>query len=132
MLGAFNTGVIPTSTDYNILIYFIWLLCTFMVFIVMLNMLIALIGGIFDKIHEKMNNNLLKELVVLMVESELLISRSKLFEENKKYIIVVKKEKGEVGSVGADSKLGIIKMKMGKKISEQRNMVERITKNLEK
>ena len=60
-----------------------------------------------------------------MVESELLISRSKLFE-NKKYIIVVSKEKGNESAVDADSKLGVIKNNMDKKITEQGEVLDKV------
>ena len=92
-------------------------------------MLIALVNDIFDKIHENINNNLLKEFVVLMVESELLISRAKLFE-NKKYIIVVSKEKGNESAVDADSKLGVIKSNMDKKITEQGEVLDKVGDNI--
>lgn len=128
VVGAFNTSVIP-ATGYNIEIYIIWLICTFLIFIVMLNMLIALVNDIFDKIHENINNNLLKEFVVLMVESELLISRAKLFE-NKKYIIVVSKEKGNESKVDADSKLGVIKANMDKKVAEQENVLNKVSNTI--
>ena len=130
MIGAFNTGVFP-STGYNIEIYIIWLICTFLLFIVMLNMLIALVNDIFEKIHENINNNLLKELVVLMVESEQLISRSTLFY-GKKYIIVIKKEKGDDTANDNDSKLAIIKAHMDKNIDNQSKKVDTITQNLDK
>ena len=94
-------------------------------------MLIALVNDIFDKIHENINNNLLKELVVLMVESELLISRSNLFY-GKKYIIVVRKEKGSESTIDADSKLGVIKANMDKKIEEQSGILDKVSSNLEK
>lgn len=124
MVGAFNTGAIP-ATKYNLEIYIIWLICTFLIFIVMLNMLIALVNDIFSKIHENIENNLLKEFVVLMVESELLISRNKLFE-GKKYIIVVSKEKGEKSSADADSKVGMLKNIMDRKVTEQGTILEKV------
>ena len=40
----------------------------------MLNLLIALINDIFAKIYQNINNNMLQELAVIMVESELLTS----------------------------------------------------------
>ena len=97
----------------------------------MLNMLIALVNDIFDKIHQNISNNLLKELVVLMVESELLISRSVLFQD-KKYIIVIKKEKGDDSAADADGKIGILKANMDRKIVDQSNTVDRISSNLER
>ena len=64
-----------------------------------------------------------------MVESELLISRAKLFE-NKKYIIVVSKEKGNESAVDADSKLGVIKSNMDKKITEQGEVLDKVGDNI--
>ena len=94
-------------------------------------MLIALVNDIFEKIHENINNNLLKELVVLMVESEQLISRSTLFY-GKKYIIVIKKEKGDDTANDNDSTLAIIKAHMDKNIDNQSKKVDTITQNLDK
>jgi len=129
-IGDFNTDVIPTN-GYNVLIYIIWLLATFMLLIVLLNMLIALISDIFDKVHENISNNLLKELVVLMVESELLISRTKLFKR-KKYIILISKETADSTTSDSDSKLGILKASMDVRINEQNETLQQITTNLEK
>ena len=64
-----------------------------------------------------------------MVESELLISRAKLFE-NKKYIIVVSKEKGNESKVDADSKLGVIKANMDKKVAEQENVLNKVSNTI--
>ena len=93
-------------------------------------MLIALVSDIFDKIHENINNNLLKELAVVMVESEFLISRARLFY-GKKYIIVVRKEKGSESNIDADSKLGVIKLNMDNKIKDQSKILDRVVNSLE-
>ena len=98
----------------------------------MLNLLIALINDIFAKIYQNIYyNNMLQELAVIMVESELLISRARLFY-GKKYIIVVTKEKAEDSITDVTSQLGIVKKNMNKKIKEQSAILNRITENLEK
>ena len=74
---------------------------------------------------------MLQELTVLMVESELLISRSKLFY-GKKYIIVVTKEKPEYIATDITSQLGMMKSNMNKKFKEHTRVLMEITENLEK
>lgn len=83
--------------------------------IVLLNALIAIISDIFDKVYESMDSNLMKELVILMVESELLISRKGLFKK-KKYVILMSRETGETGQVDVDSKLGVVRHHMAKQV----------------
>jgi hypothetical protein len=94
-------------------------------------MLIAIISDIFEKVHENISNNLLKELAVLMVETELLISRKRLFK-NKKYLIIIAQEKGETSRVDAESKLMILKQYMFKKVNEQEKRLKEISVDFEK
>lgn len=101
-----------------------------MLLIVFLNLLIALISDIFDKIHENMNNNLLKELTEIMVETELMISRDILFKHNK-YIIILEKQKGSITQNDIESKLAVIKQNLDLQVANQNEMTDKITKNLE-
>ena len=94
-------------------------------------MLIALINDIFAKIYQNINNNMLQELAVLMVESELLISRANLFY-GRKYIIVVTKEKADDTAADVTSQLGMMKSSMNKKLKEQTRVLLKISDNLEK
>ena len=130
VVGSFDVSLIPNN-KYKVEILILWLICTFLIFVVMLNMLIALINDIFAKIYQSINNNMLQELAVLMVESELLISRAKLFY-GKKYIIVVTKEKPEYVATDITSQLGMMKSNMNKKFKEHTRVLMEITDNLEK
>ena len=116
-LADFNTEEFPKN-GFDTLIFIIWILSTFLILIVLLNMLIAIISDIFDKVYENMQNHLLKELVVLMVESEVFISRLKLFK-NQRYIIMINKVTGNQSYVDAESKLQVIKISMDKTVDEQ-------------
>ena len=129
-IGDFNTADVPTSGIDNILIYSIWMLSTFINLIVLLNAVIAIISDIFDKVYENMNKNLLKELVVLMAESELLISRKGLFKD-KKYIVIIERETGETGKAENDTKIGIIKHHMSRQIKTQDGLIEKIENNIQ-
>ena len=101
---SYRTGIDDFRTDNyesnrdEILVRVIWPMNTFLIFIVLLNMLIAIINHTFERVHESIFNNLLKELSILMVETELLVSRERLFS-NKKYLIIIEKETGETSKV---------------------------------
>lgn len=128
-IGDFSTDKFATNRD-EILIWIVWVLSTFLILIVLLNMIIAIISDIFEKVHENIQNNLLKELVILMVETELLLSRKTLFK-NKKYLIIIEKEKGETSKIDAESKLAILKLNMMKKVSEQKVILENLNREFE-
>ena len=68
----------------------IWLLCTFFVMILFMNLLIAVLSDSFKNIQETLENNLLKEMAIMMSENEILINRKKVFKDMK-YLIVVQK-----------------------------------------
>lgn len=76
--------------NYEELVYVLWLLCTFLFLIVFLNLLIAVLSDSFDKIQETLENNLLKELSIMMKDNEILLNRNKVFKEVK-YLIVIEK-----------------------------------------
>ena len=129
-VGDFDTENIPGG-GFNVLIYSIWLLSTFLILIVLLNMLIAIIIDIFEEVHESMNSNLLKELVVLMMESELLISRKTLFKKYR-YIFVINKETGYTGRGPDNNKLSILKHHMDLQAANQNEVVDKIQTNVER
>lgn len=114
----------------KVLVYIMWVLNTFLIMVVFLNLLIAIISDIFDKVHENIKNNLVKELVFFMVESEVLINRRKLFKKHK-YMIIVTRVRGETGEMDADSKLSVIRNNMDLQVRVQNKEVENIQKNLE-
>lgn len=60
-----------------------------------------------------------------MVETELIISRKRIFN-NKKYLIIIEQEREETGVVDPESKLLNLKQYIFKKVSEQ----EKILKNI--
>ena len=89
-IGDFNTDDYESNRNEPV-VWILWLMNTFLIFIVLLNMIIAIISDTFERVLENINNNLLKELSILMVESEPLVSHKKLFKD-KKYLIVIEKE----------------------------------------
>ena len=129
-MGEFDLENFETNRD-EALFYILWVLSTFLILIVFLNLLIAIISDIFDKVHENINNNLMKELVYFMVESEVLINRKALFKKQK-YIIIVARERGETGEFDAESKLSVIKHNMDRQVNNQKNELDRIRKGLER
>jgi glucan-binding YG repeat protein len=123
-LGEFDLDNFKANKDETIL-YFLWIAATFLILIVFLNLLIAIISDIFDKVHENISKNLLKELVFFMVESEFLINRKSIFKKCK-YIILVNKEKGNTGEFDADSKLTVIRHAVDKQVQKHKNEVDKI------
>lgn len=98
--------------------------------IIILNAVIAIVSDIFDQVYENMNKNLLKELVILMAESELLISRKSLFK-SKKYILLVEIEKGDAQVATSETKIGVIKDFMDGQIKKQHRIIQKMERNLQ-
>jgi hypothetical protein len=88
-LGAFEIDQFEFN-NHEELVYFIWLGCTFLVLIVLLNLLIAVLSDSFDKIMETLENNLLKELAIMMKDNEILLNKESIFK-NVKYLIVIER-----------------------------------------
>lgn len=92
-------------------------------------MIIAIISDIFEKVYESMSSNLLKELVVLMVESELLISRKSLFK-NYRYIFIITKETGDIGRGDVENKLDILKHCLDTQVEDHKEKVDELRDNI--
>ena len=60
----------------------------------MLNMLIAIISDIFEKVLEKSKSNLLKEITQLMLDTNWIFRFFQVFKDTK-YIITFTREQGE-------------------------------------
>lgn len=88
-LGEFETDLYEES-EYNVLIFIIWILCTFFILILFLNLLIAVLSDSFDKIQETLDNNLLKEMAIMMSENEVFINRKRVFK-GMKYLFIIDK-----------------------------------------
>jgi hypothetical protein len=64
-LGEFDTSAFEDNY-FTVLVYVIWFLWTFLILIVFLNLLIAVLSDSFDKIQENLENNLLKEMAIMV------------------------------------------------------------------
>ena len=111
------------------MVFSVWVVSTFINLLVILNAVIAVVSDIFDQVYENMNQNLLKELVILMAESELLISRKSLFKQ-KKYIVLIEKERGDGHQGGHESKIAVIKDFMELQLKKQGRLLEKMERNL--
>ena len=80
-------------------------------------MLIAIINDIFAKVHEKMNNNLLKELTRLMLDNNWAFRLFPFFK-GKEYIITFKQEQGEIENTDETSRVSAMKRDMEKIVME--------------
>ena len=82
-LGGFDVSAYEREDKH--LLYFIWFFNTMILFIILLNMIVAVMGDTFDKVQETAVNNILKEIVSIMYENELLFNRN-IFPNDSKYI----------------------------------------------
>jgi hypothetical protein len=111
-LGAFDLDNFQ-SDWWGVYTKSIWLVSVFLIFLVLLNMLIAIISDIFEMVHEKSYNNLLKELTGMMLDTNWIFRLLPIFKENK-YIIVFVKEQGEREQSDENSRISQMKKHMGK------------------
>ena len=77
-----------------------------------------------------MNENLMKELANVMVESEFMINRKKIFKDQK-YIIIISKEKGVIEKFDIETKFSIMKNSVNKQTANQKIFVSEMRKRLE-
>ena len=108
----------------------IWLLCTFFVMIVFLNLLIAVLSDSFDKIQETLENNLLKEMAIMMSENEILINRKKVFKDMK-YLIVIQKVLSKHKKDGWGGRLNYVNNIIKKTRHDHFKKMDNIADNLE-
>jgi hypothetical protein len=91
---------------------FIWLVSIFLIFLILLNMLIAIVSDIFEMVHEKSGNYLLKELTGIMLDTNWIFRLLPIFKENM-YIIVFIKEQGKKEPSDANNRISQMKKHMG-------------------
>lgn len=94
-LGAFDSGAYPQGPDATAATG-MFLLATFIIAVVFMNMLIAIMGETFGQVQEASVESGLRERVVLISDHAWLLNLKKIFK-GKKYIIIV------TPSVGSDS-----------------------------
>ena len=63
-LGAFDVSAFVDEDKH--LLFFIWFFNSLILFIILLNMIVAALGDTFDKVQENSSNNSLKEIVSIM------------------------------------------------------------------
>ena len=112
------------------LVEVIWLVCTFWVMIVFLNLLIAVLSDSFDKIQETLENNLLKEMAIMMSENEILVNRKKVFKDMK-YLIVIQKVLSKKKNSGWGGRLNYVNNIIKKTRNTHIMKMDKITRNLE-
>lgn len=76
--------------DY-ILAWFLFVVGTLFIVIVLLNLLIAIMGDTFSRVLENITNLSVREKVMLVSENEALFKRSKLFHHAQFLIIIIEK-----------------------------------------
>jgi len=106
-LGDFDTDNFETPNEE--LVWIIFMLCSLLILIILLNMLIAIMGDTFDKVTERTEQSKFKEISQMISENEFVLNRKEAFKNNK-YIVLVQLEKAESAvSASWEGKLGTIK-----------------------
>jgi hypothetical protein len=93
-LGDFDTDGFGTVDEG--LIWTLWFLNTFIILIILLNLVIAIMGDTFDRVQETQESTMLQEFASIMRENEFIVSRKRIFK-GIKYMVVVQPEKAEGG-----------------------------------
>ena len=99
-----------------------FLLATFLTFVVFMNMLIAIMGETFGAVTEKAEQNGLKEQISLINDHVWLLDLNKTFK-NQKYLIIVKKTKSEETS---EDKVGDIIQNLENSLSHKYDRLHNI------
>jgi hypothetical protein len=115
-LGDYNTDSFTVGTD-NVAAFSMFLLATFIIMVVFMNMLIAIMGDTFGQVLEKSVETGIREQVVLISDHCWLLDLKKIFK-GKKYVIRVTpsvSEGSESDPVG--KQIGSTKQNLEKKMS---------------
>ena len=88
-------------------------------------MIVAVMGDTFDKVQETAVNNILKEIVSIMYENELLLNNN-MFKDAK-YLIVIQEERAdEEAELEWDGKLKRIKKHLEGVVADQNKILKEI------
>ena len=98
--------------------------------IIFLNLLIAIMGDTFDRVQEHAENNMLRELALMMVENEFLFNRSRIFKDAK-YIIVAQEEKISSTKDSWEGKMKYLKSVMDKNVYLQSKSFEKLRNTIQ-
>jgi hypothetical protein len=120
-LGDFSTD--GFEFKYEALIYLVWLLCTLVTMLILLNLLIAMMGDTFDRVSETLENNTLKELCGLMAENEHLFWRNFIFKQAK-YIIIISEEQAEEVEDNWEGKMKLLRKFMERNALHQTEIMQ--------
>ncbi len=82
------------DNEYTWLLWILFLVSSFIVSIVFMNMLISIMGDTYDSVTAQMEVSKLKEICQIIYQCEFLVDRKKLFP-NSKYIFVAKIQSSE-------------------------------------
>ena len=129
-LGAFDVSAYDAVADKHLL-YFIWFFNTLILFIILLNMIVAVMGDTFDKVQETAVNNILKEIVSIMYENELLLNNNNMFKDAQ-YLIVIQEERAdEEVEVEWDGKLKRIKKHLEGVVGDQNKILKELENHID-
>ena len=106
ILGDFQVSGFSTKDEE--ILWILFLLNTVILTIVLLNLVIAIMGDTFDRVQKSQESTMLKELVLMILENEFLVSRKRLFN-NAKYIVIIEPERVEGKKISWEGKLGQLK-----------------------
>jgi len=126
-MGNFDTSAYVDDDKYYL--FLIWFLNTMVTLIIFLNLLIAIMGDIFDRVQEAQENNTLKEFAGIMIENELLLNRKKVFKDSK-YIIVIQEEKADESTASWEGRLQYLKKTMDRAVLQQKKLLDNLEKSI--
>ena len=106
ILGDFQVSGFSTKDEE--ILWILFLLNTVILTIVLLNLVIAIMRDTFDRVQKSQESTMLKELVLMILENEFLVSRKRLFN-NAKYIVIIEPERVEGKKISWEGKLGQLK-----------------------
>jgi hypothetical protein len=85
-LGDFQTDDY-TNGPNNDLVYFLFMLCSFSITLVMLNLLIAIMGETYGRVAAVSEETKLREIASMISDSEFILKREEVFKDSK-YVVI--------------------------------------------
>ena len=114
-IGNFQTDGFNTVDREILWIFF--MINTLLVFVVLLNLVISIMGDTFDRVQETQELSKLRELTQMIKENEFIFSREKYFRKIK-YIVAIHQEKAE----------GVKPISWEGKLNQLKNYIDRTSK----
>jgi len=120
-LDYFSDG--DTGTLDAFICWFIFIIATMFVVIVLLNLLIAIMGDSFSRVMENITNLSVREKVMMIAENEALFNRHEIFQQSR-YLIIFKEKNLESTAGGAEGQIASLKRIILDNINQVKTNIE--------